>query len=357
MRFSRCPLWLLTACFGAVLGLGGQPVLGQDSLTPTILQASAPLTSQEKATVDAFVDAQVQKLQSQDPQQVAEGRARLVEQFSLSTSSDFLEYYGQAITNRVVPLLVPDQALMTRLNVAIISAKLTGDNLILVLEAGADDPSPAVRYWIAKAVGGAIREGHLKDKQAQRKALDVLAKRLKLEEASLVLEQVMLAMAEIELPEALRKVLEGLNSRVTFHKQNPTAHFKPVRGGMEQLWSKLIELRSDSKNRVDKEQFELARIAFRYYALIADQLDEEDPNNDDEEDEEVREDKSWMASICGRVMDDVAKEVAKLTPPQLADTKIAAELRVSADRWREMLKEPPFNFTDDQLSVEQADAD
>lgn len=352
MRISRCPLWLVVVLLGATFGPGGQASLAQESLPQAILQAQAQLTPQEQATVDAFVDKQVDRLQSDDTEQVALGRSRLAEQFSLSHSDFFLDYYAQSIADRVAPLLVPASPLMTRLNVAIVSAKLSGQSLVKVLQAGEADPSTAVRYWIAKAVGTAAKNDRL-DNQEQKDVLTVLARRLKVEKSSLVLEQVLLAMNEIDLPKAISMVLEGLDSRVTFHKQNPTARFKPVHGGMKQLWSKLIALRSGSKN-VDKEQFELARIALRYYSLIADQLATGDANEEDKDDEEakeVRRDKVLMAGICGRVMDYAARDVANLIPPQPVDPNNAAELRVSAERWREMLKAPPFNFTDEELAV------
>ncbi len=354
MRFSRCPLWLLAALCVATLGPGGQPLLAQNqnSLPQPILGATAALTPQQEATVDAFVDTQVARLQSNDPGEVAQGRSRLTEQYSLSTSGFFKDYYSQAIATRIAPLLAPDGPLMTRLNVAIVSAKLSGQSLVTVLQAGENDPSAAVRYWIAKAVGEAAKNNRL-NKQEQQDVLDVMARRLKAEDSSLVLEQVLIAMAEIDLPDAILKVLEGLNARVQFHKQNPDARFKPVHGGMKQLWSKLIALRAGAKN-VDKEQFELARIAFRYYALIADQFAAAAENNDagnEEEAENARQDKIAMAAICGRVMDDVARQVPRVTPPQPIDPNNAAELRASADRWREVLKAPPFNFTDEELAV------
>ncbi len=349
MKFSRCPLWLLAALCVAMLGPGGQLLNAQDSLPQTIIGAQAELQAQDRATVDAFVDAQAARLQSDDPEQVALGRSLLAEQFGLGGSDFFFEYYRPTISKRVAPLLNPDGPLMTRLNVAIVSAKLSGQSLITVLQAGADDPSPAVRYWIAKAVGSTAKSKGLTN-QEQKDVLAVMARRLKAEDSSLVLEQVMLAMAEIELEDAIQKVLEGLDSRVTFHKQNPNARFKPVHGGMKQLWSKLIALRSDNQN-VDDELFELARIAFRYYTLIADQLNADNKNKDNEEAEEAKQDKVAMAVICGRVMDYAAKDVAHLTPPQAVNPNNAAELRVSADRWIEVLKAPPFNFTSEQLAV------
>jgi hypothetical protein len=349
MIFSRRPLWLLAAMCLAILGPGVQSLFAQDSLPTAILQAQDELTTEEQATIDQFLKAQVIRLQSSDPQQVALGRARLTEQFGLGNSQFFTSSYRQAIAKQLIPLLAPDSPLMTRLNVAIVSAKLSGQSLVDVLQTGEDDPSPAVRYWIAKAVGTAAKNKRL-EKQQQKDVLVVMANRLKAEDSSLVLEQVMLAIAEIDLPEAIQQVLDGLDARVTFHKQNPVARFKPVHGGMQQLWSKLIALRAAGKS-VDNQQKDLARIALRYYALIADQLALNNDNNDEQEAQEIRQDKVAMAGICSRVMDDVAQQVARITPPQAIDPNNAAELKVSADRWHEVLKAPPFNFTDEELAV------
>ena len=332
-----------------MLGLGNQSLFAQDSLPADILGAQDELTTPQKATVDTYVDAHVVRLQSSNPQEVALGRSLLAEPFGLGKSPTFISYYSDAIAQRVSPLLVPEGPLMTRLNIAIVSAKLSGQSLVMVLKAGADDPSPAVRYWIAKAVGTAAKNKRL-SKQEQQDVLDVMAARLKAEDSSLVLEQVMLAISEIDLPEAIEKVLEGLDARVGFHKQNPEARYKPVHGGMQQLWSKLIALRSDGKN-VDKEQKELARIAFRYYALIAEQMEAGIENPDEDEADAIKQDKASMAGICGRVMDDITRQVARITPPQMVDPNNAAELKVSVDRWRGILKAPPFNFTDEQLAI------
>ncbi len=356
MNFSRRLHWLLAATCVLVLGLGNQPLFAQDSLPAAILQEPDELSADAKATIDSFIDAQVVRLQSSDPEQVALGRSLLAEPFGLGSTPVFTLYYSQAIAQRVSPLLVPNGPLMTRLNIAIVTAKLSGRSLVTVLKAGADDPSPAVRYWIAKSVGAAAKNKRL-SKPEQQEVLDVMAARLKAEDSSLVLEQVMLALSEIELPEAIQKVLDGLDARVIFHKQNPGVRFKPVHGGMQQLWSKLIAQRAGNQN-VDREQKELARIAFRYYALIAEQMSAGNDNPDDDEAEAIKQDKASMAGICGRVMDDIARQVARINPPQLVDPNNAAELKVSVDRWREVLKAPPFNFTDEQLAVgEQAPAE
>jgi hypothetical protein len=347
MRFSQCPLWLLVVFVVTGFGLTCQTAQAQaqSSLPQSILQAGVALTPAEEATVDQFVDAQASRLQDQDPEQVALGRSLIVEQFSLSNSSFFLDYYRQSIANRVAPLLDPEGPLMTRLNVAIISAKLSGASLIHILQAGADDPSPAVRYWIAKAVGAAAKKAGQLDPDEQRDALTVLTRRLKLEEASLVLEQVFLAMSEIQLPEAIQKVLEGLDSRVTFHKKNPNAQYRPVYGGMQQLWRKLIGLDAAGQN-VDKELRDLGRIALRYYTLSADQL------VGGVKDKDAEDDKINMIRLSRQVLDYVAKEAQVQAPPPI-NTVIAAknweELRLTADRWREILKASPFNFTDKQL--------
>jgi len=344
MRFSRCPLWLLAVFIGAGLGLGCQSVSAQASLPKDILQAGAVLTPAEKATVDGFVDAQANRLKDEDPEQVALGRSFLVEQFSLSNSSQFLDYYRESIADRVAPLLDPKGRLMTRLNVAIISAKLSGKSLVKILQAGADDPSPAVRYWIAKAVGAAAKTKELGDNE-QRDALTVLSRRLKLEESSLVLEQVMLAMSEIQLPEAIQKVLEGLDSRVAFHRDHSKAQYRPVFGGMQQLWRKLIGLAAAGQN-VDKEMRELARIALRYYTLSANQL------NAGVNGEGTEGDKTNMIRLSRQVLDYVASLDQIPTPPAITAVIAAKnwkELRLTADRWRGILQAPPFNFTDEQL--------
>lgn len=348
MRIRRRPCWLLTALCVAVCGLWGQAVSAQDSISQTILQAQAELSPQEQANVNAFLDAQLARMQSNGPSEVAQGRARIAEQFTISLSENFLNYYRQELGRRAATLIKPDLPLMTRLNVAVLSAKLTGDGLLSVLQTGASDQSPAVRYWIAKAVGAAAKDGAF-DSQQQQIVLNVLAQRLKDEDSSLVLEQIMVAIAEINLPQAIQTVLEGLDSRVALHVNNPDLRYKPVLNGMQQLWSKLIALRTNNQN-VNKEQHELARIAFRYYALIADQLAA--MQNDGENDETLTQDKAQMALICSRVMDDVVKEMApNVARPLPVDTSNAAELKVSRDRWRDILKAPPFNFTDDQLKV------
>ncbi len=348
MNFSRRLHWLLAATCVLMLGPGNQSLFAQNSLPATIIQAQQ-LSAQDKTTIDGFIDAQVTRLQSSDPEQVALGRSLLAEQFGLGSSPAFINYYSQAIAQRVAPLLVPDGPLMTRLNIAIVSAKLSDASLVTVLKAGADDPSPAVRYWIAKAVGAAAKNDRISQQQ-QQDVLDVMAARLKVEDSELVLGQVMLAISEIDLDEAIEKVLEGLDARVSFYKQHAQARFKPVHDGTQQLWSKLIALRSDGKN-VDKEQKELARIAFKYYALIAEQMAAGIDNPDEDETAAIKQDKATMAGICGRVMDDVARQVARISPPQMVDPNNATELKASADRWRDVLKAPPFNYTDEQLAV------
>jgi len=352
MRFSRCPLWLLAVLLGTSFGLTDQQsVQAQASLPKEVLQPSAALAPAQKATIDQFVDTQVERLKkSEDPEEVALGRSLLVEQFNLSNSSYFLDSYRESIANRVAPLLDPNGPLMTRLNVAIISAKLSGANLVKILQAGADDPSPAVRYWIAKAVGSAAKAKQLNTAE-QRDALDVLARRLKLEESSLVLEQVMLAMSEIQLPEAIQKVLEGLESRIAFHRDNPNAQYRPVNGGMRQLFSKLIGLRAADQN-VDKQIRQLARIALLYYSLASEQLAEGAGN------EEAENDKANIVVLCRQILEYSIQGSILTAPPSISiliETKNWKELHLTADRWRDILKGPPFNFTDEQLNPKKSE--
>jgi len=351
MRFSHCPLWLLAVLVGTGFGLTYQTAQSQvsppQSIPQSILQAGVALTPAEEATVDQFVDAQANRLKDPDPEQVAFGRSLLVEQFSLSNSDFFKDYYRQSIANRVATLLDPKGPLMTRLNVAIISAKLSGASLIKILQAGADDPSPAVRYWIAKAVGAAAKAKPTQlNANEQRDALTVLAKRLKLEESSLVLGQVMLAMSEIQLPDAIQKVLEGLDARVSFHRDNPKTQYRPVIDGMRQLFSKLIGLSASGQN-VDKEMRELARIALRYYALAADQLAQGAGGTD------AQNDKANIVVLCRQILGFAIQQDKNITAPPAIDvvikTKNWDELRLTTDRWREILKAPPFSFTDKQL--------
>ncbi|GAB4195114.1 MAG: hypothetical protein Kow00105_09370 [Phycisphaeraceae bacterium] len=330
------------------LGPGFQPLFAQESIPQTILTSQAELTAQQKAEVDAFVSAQARKLTSEDPAEVAEGRARLTEQF-LSTSSYFLDYYRQSIAEQVVPLIKEDSPLMTRLNVAIISAKLTGDSLIAVLENGAADPSPAVRYWVAKAVGAVAKDKGFTSQTQQQAVLKVLSDRLKAEDESLVLEQVMVAISAIDLPEAVDTVLAGLDSRVGFHLSNPNAFFKPVYGGMQQLYRKLVAQRAAGE-RVDAQLYELARTAYRYYALIARQMDGLNNNGSDKED--LRQDKAMMASLCGQVMAFAAGDVAGLSIPQPVNTSNAAQLKASAALWHDIFRGAPFNYSEEQLALE-----
>ncbi len=350
MNIRRCPYWLLAALWVAVLGYASQSLHAQSSLPQDIIQAKAQLTIQEQATVSQYLDTYVEQLQSEQPSEVAQARSRLTDPIGLSNSDFFKDFYLAGLAQRITPLIDPNEPLMTRLNVAIISAKLTGQELVAILQASANDPSPAVRYWICKSVGKAAKAGAF-DAAQQKDVLTVLADRLKAEDASLVLEQVLIALAEINLSDASKTVLEGLHSRVSFHKQNPDARFKPVQNGMQQLWSKLIAERTDGQN-VTKELYDLGRSAYRYYALIAEQMPEYELATD-EADIAVKSDKAQMASRCVQVMTYVVQDVANQNAPLPVNTNIAAELAASRELWREIFKGPPFNFSDEELSTEE----
>lgn len=352
MKIRRCPFWLLAALCLVVVGHASQTLLAQSSLPQSIIQKQSDLTDQEKATVDQFVDTYVKQMQSDAKADVAEARTRLGDPISLGPSASFLGYYLPALAKRVAPLIKPDQPLLVRLNVAILSAKLNGQDLVRIIQDGAADPSPAVRYWIAKSAGEAAKNSVF-DTPQQQDVLTVLADRLKNEDTSYVLEQVMIALSQIQLPQATQAVLDGLDSRVTFHKSNPTARFKPIQNGMQELWRKLIADRADQKN-VTKQLYELGRIALRYYALIAEQMpDYENPA--DEPQQDIKNDKAQMAKSCVDVMTYVVSQVANLSAPLPVDTTKSADLAASRDLWRDIFKGPPFNYSDQDLSTGQAD--
>ena len=348
MRIRRCPFWLLTVLWVVICGISAQTLFAQESIPQDIMGAQT-LSDSNKQTINRFLDNWVMRLQSDEASEVAEARAALTAPMSFGSQA-FLDYYRPNLATRVIPLIGPDNQLMTRLNVAIISAKLTGNELVALLQASANDESPAVRYWIAKSVGEAAKAKAF-DQTQQQAVLTVLADRLKAEDSSLVLEQILVALAEIQLPQAITTILDGLDARVAFHKDNPDARFKPVQNGMQQLWSKLIALRTNGQN-VTKDLHELGRIAFRYYSLIADQMpDYENPLEGDTAAEQIKDDKAQMARRCFQVMEYVVTDVANGVAPQLINTNVGAELTVSRDRWRDIFIASPFNFNEQQLSV------
>ncbi|MFG0331285.1 MAG: hypothetical protein ACF8PN_15465 [Phycisphaerales bacterium] len=105
MRITRNGLRALVgSCSLAMVFALSAPTMGQ--LSSRILDASQPLTADQRAEVEAFAEAQVESLAERDPRASTEARRRLVSPLTQRSSSrTFRLVYDDVLTPRLIALI------------------------------------------------------------------------------------------------------------------------------------------------------------------------------------------------------------------------------------------------------------
>ena len=344
--------WILCAAMVAAL-LVVRPAGAQPQTIPSeIVQSQQTLTAAQRNVVRAKVDADLHRLQTGDPTDIAEARKSLIEGFRQPGASRiFLLDYSARISGNLGPVLAADRPLPVRLNAMIVASHLVDAGVIEHIRTGLTDPSPAVRYWAAKAATKAA--GQLGDGLHAR-LLEILRPAVNKAQGDHVAGQLLLAVIALSPPEAIDLAINALNERITARAADIRLSPAPDRAAMRALFPRII-FQLDSLPDATPRGF--IRITYRHLVLSA-RLADPGATRDEQITGVLRQDNIEMVRYADRALREMLKAVEadmQAVPGPIDELATAGKwadiraLRLPA--WKQYLSKPPFNFTDAELAV------
>jgi hypothetical protein len=363
---------IVTAAVYAPLATGAdQPA----SLPPDVLVATDILSAQQQASIDEYAAAWVNHMAGDDPEQVKEARSQLIAPLRMpGISPTFVKQYNIAVLNRLKRLVVaqpvdpadgnneemPDAtiALLRNVNVMIVLTHLSGQGVLDLMTVGLTDANAAVRYWAAKAVARITRQDEGLSEDDQRQVLNLLDQALGAETSPEVLAELLNALNALDIPGAKQVLLNSLNARVLIHIRQPEDPYLPEHNALQQLYLDMLRLNVRGQANADQIR-ELARVAFRYMVLVAEQLDA-----DHNFDPDTKSDHKRMVELGDTVLrfavPILLKPQSKRLPAKI-DNALRLEtwafVLVEIRRWKEiLLRELPINLKAEELDIRDPDA-
>ncbi|MEX0654530.1 MAG: hypothetical protein WD534_04800 [Phycisphaeraceae bacterium] len=319
----------------------GTRALAQEAprLRADVLMAEE-LTEEIRQSIAMYVTHWAGQLQSEDAQRVAEARRRLLEPVRGGRVSEaFTGHYSEQAGAELRPALDSDQ-LVVRLNAIIVVTRLSGEAALPLIEQGMTDDSPAVRYWAIKAVQTVEFADQDKSTLVER-----VVAHLERESEPSVAEQTMVALVDIDLPEARTRGLEVLNARIARHLNEPGRSMQVEHAGLSRVYQQLA--RTGDPDRPALRQ--LARAAVRYQDLAARYLQAEGVE------EEARESYIRMIELCNAVLRFTADNLNAAGVPGRIEPIVAqgnwGGVEQNADEWRALMLRPPYGLTEQDLAV------
>lgn len=348
MGLRRC---LLTAVLAAVPALTCSVTLAQSAgLSTEVVMSSSSLSSAQQNQVNQYVADGMNKLTSGDPAQIAEGRRRLVDPFTLPGVTDlFLAAYSPAISRELVAReVLSHESPVVRTNAMIVASRLSDGGVVLLIQQGLKDTSPSVRYWAATTAantGGQLNAG---DRKAILRALNASWEK----EASInVLEKILVAMDGLNTPEAALQLLQVLNHRVDIHAGDPSMPINAELEGLQGVTVRTFTELTGSNHQVSPEMLKQLVIALFRYLDLSTTLQQNPAASGQTED--LRR----LTLIAGNYLPRLAPRIVadpknlRLPGGTVAPNDPAAT-RLLVEEWRRTLTSGPFGITQGQLVIE-----
>lgn len=265
MRTPRCLLativWVACAGHSIVLAQDRLPTSKQGALTPT-----------EQEAVRDYVALWAGNLQSDRDVVVAGAKKKLTAPLRRNAMPPFLAAYRVALIPHLGEAIKSPRDIV-RLNVMIIAESVKDANNPDLLVKGLADHSPAVRYWAATAMTSVIAalppaetpKQKQEQKTLQTQLLAQLVKAVQVEPYEQVVQQCMVALNQLNIPEAAIEVLEALDGRVAIHLEEPSL---PLTAALATLRSQMIQVIRQPSPPRDHMRL-LMRVSFRYFGLAS----------------------------------------------------------------------------------------
>jgi hypothetical protein len=272
----RWPVAVLTLTLALIAAPAvGQNQPGSNQQTPSLpnsIKAASELSDQQQQQVQQFVQSGFGKLTAEQDSTVAAGRRQLVSPLSGAGSQTFRQFYGQQVASRLSGLMSQARPYV-RLNALIVASNIQTPEVLTVAQASLQDQAPEVRYWAAMAVRNYARQSQEGLPEDQQEAvIQSLLNVINNEADPHVVKPAMLALAAIPGGNSNQRLLSALDQRIQVHLQNPEQSFIPEQDALQTLYRNLaVQVSENGASAYQQSIRNLARVAFRYKALVAQQ--------------------------------------------------------------------------------------
>ncbi len=353
MKLCRHAGWFMSM----VAVLLTQPALGQNRIPYDIVTTESALTADQRERIEAYVDLRLAWLLKGQSDQVTQAREELIEPFGLvGASRIFTLAYSAAVSKRLINVIHSND-LLVRINTMIVAASLIDPGVVRLIEIGLTDDNPAMRYCAAKAVGDAdtvdvpgTRRELSRDNQQQ--LLAAMKKAAEAESSQQVLHRLLLGIVSLEVPEAAVYLMEQFNQRVAQYTTDPSLPVAPMTQVLRMMYINLIQASARGKELSKDVIDSVTRVAFRYQVASAAILNIGAPTA------EIKRAHIEMIGLTDSILNWVAQTVLDEGSPRPGSVKneLAIEnwpgVMLETEDWRQLLLDPPFGFTAEELLVE-----
>lgn len=335
-------VWGLVLCCLAV----ATPTRAQvDRLDPALVAKNGPWSGSERQEVEDYVDAQVDRLLSANEESITRAREALTNPFDTAgVTAPFKSQFSEVLAEKLGKTL-KDTPLKVRINTMIVCENLTHASGMVLINEGLADENAGVRYPAAKAVAHLLAAGSL-NKTQQNNVLVKLEELIDVEPDPYIVQPLLDAMFQTG---DFTRTLAALNRRVDWHVARPDQSYDPERNTLFQIY--IASITSGGSVTLDDVK-ELARASTRYFLLAAQQLNQNavPRGNDRSHIELIRAAHTCLAHAY-------QKSESKVVPPKDPSNEINfrnwGEVLRCAQGWVDLLKQDPFDFTDQQLAVSE----
>ncbi len=357
-RSLRAAVCLLTALLLPGLSAGAQFLPGD------IIQ-SEQINAEQRQQIAAVVDAAMMDLINGDAKAMSEARKKMLNHLgNPSGTVAFQDAYSELVSAKMDRAVNHDSTLV-RMNAMIVLSRMTDDGegddegSMKQIALGVEDSNVAVQRWAFEAMRSRVATWNRRE-QAGNGPANLDAKLGKVIERvndklnqdtppnPIVVDKALMALLEVNTPEARSTLVGHLNSRVALHAEDADLSYAGEQGVIERLASSLALERPFDQDSATG----LNRAAFRYARLIVDQAKAGAIGNNN------KENAMSMLNQCLASMGQVAAG-ARVNDPagqDGANGAIQNEQWDALDRlladWAVILRSAPFGIANDGLAVQ-----
>lgn len=346
MRPAALVLTLWLAFVAPSLALAADPVR---ELPPDVVKSSTALNANQQKALDAFVRSWVERLSNGEDDQVAEARTKLTEIFQKGGTDIFNLAYSAALGRDLAKSLTSERVVV-RLNAIIVVTKLIDPSAGNLVQTGLKDESPAVRYWAARALAELAAKNRIPQADLPVMLRSVTAA-LGKEPSPQVVEQLFRVLPQLQVPDAMIRLLQVLNDRVEIEAQTPGASLRVAIQGLQGAFVKLVEEAAKPNAKPPQDTLRvLAKVSYRHLILAAVELNAgRVPLARHREYEQMIELGDtvlrWVITQMG------GKDAPTTDIKTLIFNKQWPDVLLRADQWNKILVDQPYKLTTQELEV------
>ncbi len=256
-----------------VIACAGTALAQAPSLDSAVMRKNGRWSADEREQVRRYIDYHAGSLSESDLTAViADARQRLLGPLQTpgATPTGKDQYSAMAAT-AIEPALDRESELV-RLNATIVAGSLFGGHAVDLVADAMDDDSVAVQYWAFKAgaqvLGQRYEDQPVVDEADRRRLLRAAMAVLPQLESPDVRERAYDMLAQLNLPEARRALMQAMESRLSHYMANGLSQgLRAERTGFRRLYRTLLEAQLQGQAN-EQEVRTLLRVGTKYLRLL-----------------------------------------------------------------------------------------